>query len=140
VAAIDLVAGQGIAGEPRYFGRVSQSTGQPSRRQVSLIDRGQIAGHAAALGLEGIAPGAVRSNIETEGLDLVSLVGRQVEIGAAILLLCEPRTPCSKMDAICSGLRALMENDRQGVMAQVVKSGRVCVNDPIRLVATDAPA
>jgi len=35
------------------------------------------------------------------------------------------------MDAICQGLRDLMENDRQGVLAQVVKSGTIRVGDPI---------
>src|SRR5256885_7561570 len=51
--------------EPRYFGRVSRNSGKPSRRQLSLIEREQIAEHAAPLGLETIAPGAVRANIET---------------------------------------------------------------------------
>jgi len=37
------------------------------------------------------------------------------------------------MDAVCVGLRALMENNHQGVLAQVVKSGRIEVGDTIRL-------
>jgi MOSC domain-containing protein YiiM len=36
------------------------------------------------------------------------------------------------MDAVCAGLRALMENQRQGVLAEVIRSGRICVNDPIK--------
>src|SRR5262245_6923070 len=85
VESIEVVADKGVAGEPRYFGRVSQSTGKPRRRQVSLIEREQIAEHAAALGLQTIHPGAVRANIETTGVDLVSLLGQQVEIGGATL-------------------------------------------------------
>jgi len=131
VDCIEVVADKGIVADPRYFGRISQSTGQPSRRQVSLIEREQINGHAAALGLEGIAPGAVRSNIETAGINLTALVGCHVAIGEAVLLFYEARTPCAKMDAICVGLRTLMGNGRQGVMAQVVKSGRIRVNDSI---------
>ena len=133
VDCIEVVAGKGIVCEPRYFARISQSTGQPSRRQVSLIGREQIGEHAAALGLETIAPGAVRSNIETVGIDLMALVGCHVAIGEAILFLYEARTPCARMDAICTGLRARMENGRQGVMAQVVKSGKIQVNDSIAL-------
>ena len=68
---VDVVAGKGIEGEPRYFGRISQATGQPGRRQISLIEREQIAAHAASLGLEIIPPGAVRANIETLGIDLI---------------------------------------------------------------------
>ena len=132
--AIELVAGKGVVGEPRYFGRISRSTGGPSRRQVSLIEREQIAEHAAALGLQGILPGAVRSNIETEGIALVPLLGRQIQIGSAVLFLYAPRDPCPKMDAICQGLRERMMNNRQGVMAEVVRSGTIRLGDRITML------
>jgi MOSC domain-containing protein YiiM len=134
VESFDVQIDKGIVGEPRYFGRTSR-TGKPSRRQVSLIEREQIARHAATLGLQAIPPGAVRSNIETLGIDLITLIGREVAIGEAVLFLYEARTPCGRMDAICTGLRALMENNRQGVLAQIVKPGRIRVNDPIKLAS-----
>ncbi len=129
VDAIELVEEKGIVGNGRYFGRIKKETGTPSRRQVSLIEREQIADHAMALGP--IAPGAVRSNIETSGIDLIALVGRTVRIGTAELHLYEARKPCGKMDAIFNGLRERMENDRQGVMARVTKSGAIRVGDAI---------
>ncbi len=132
VEGIELVADRGIQGDLRYFGRVSSHTGQPTRRPVSLIEREQIAEHATALGLTVIPAGAVRSNIETTGIDLIALLGREVEIGSTILLLHSPREPCAKMDAICQGLRARMMNNRQGVLAQVVRSGTIRVGDAIR--------
>jgi MOSC domain-containing protein YiiM len=132
---IELVEAKGILNEPRYFGRMSRKTGGPSRRQVSLIEREQISEHAAALGLETIAPGAVRSNIETSGLKLVELIGKEIEIGEAVLFLYEARDPCSQMDAICQGLRELMMNQRQGVMAEVRRGGMVNVGDRIRVRA-----
>jgi MOSC domain-containing protein YiiM len=132
VDAVELVAGQGIQGDTRYIGRLSSQTGQPTRRQVTLIEREQIAEHAVALGLPSIPPGAVRSNIETTGINLISLLGREVEIGGAVLLLHSPRDPCAKMDAICQGLRALMMDSRQGVLAEVVRSGTISVGDSIR--------
>ena len=131
VEAIELIAAQGIQGDNRYFGPLSRDTGQPTRRQVTLIEREQIAEHAVAHGLPSIPPGAVRSNIETTDINLISLLGREVEIGSAVLLLHSPRDPCAKMDAICQGLRALMMDNRQGVLAQVVRSGTVRVGDPI---------
>src|SRR5262245_39370555 len=99
VEEFEVVEHKGIRGEPRYYERISRSTGKPSRRQVSLIEREQIAEHAMALGLESIPPGAVRSNIETFGINLVSLVGKQIQIGDAVLFLYEPRTPCDQMNA-----------------------------------------
>ena len=72
VEAVELVAARGIQGDTRYFGRLSRDTGQPTRRQVTLIEREQIAEHATTLGLPAIPPGAVRSNIETTGINLIS--------------------------------------------------------------------
>lgn len=133
VDAIELVQSKGILGEPRYFERVSRDTGAPNRRQVTLIEREQIVEHAAALGLNAIAPGAVRSNIETSGINLISLIGQEVEIGEAVLFLYAPRTPCAKMDAVSPGLRQRMMNSCQGVLAEVRRSGKVRAGDPIRL-------
>jgi len=135
---ISLQADRGIVEDRRYFGRTRWRTGKPSRRQVSLIEREQIAEHAEALGLETIPPGAVRSNIETTGIDLLALVGQEVNIGGAVMRFYEPRTPCAKMDVLCQGLRELMENNRQGVMAEVVRSGVVRVGDRIHLVNRSA--
>lgn len=131
--SFEVEAGKGIVGNGRYFGRMSRSGG-PSKRQVSLIEREQISEHAVALGLETIPPGAVRSNVETTGMDLVALIGQHVQIGSAVLFFYDARTPCEKMDAICDGLRQLMENKKQGVLAQVIRSGRIAVGDEIRLV------
>jgi MOSC domain-containing protein YiiM len=133
VEQFEVVEQKGIRGNPRKFGAISRRTGQPSKRQVTLIDREQIGEHGTALGLETISAGAVRSNIETDGIDLVALVGRNVQIGDALLYLYEPRTPCEKMDRICEGLRVLMENSKQGVLAQVIRGGTIRVGDVIRL-------
>ena len=124
VPEIQVEEAKGIVGEPRYFAR-------KSRRQITLIAREQIGEHAAILGLQSIEPGAVRSNIETVAIDLNSLVGRNVEIGEAILFFYEARTPCAKMDLVAPGLRELMGNSRQGVLAQVIRSGRIRVGDKI---------
>ena len=131
VEVVELVAQRGIEGDTRYFGRLSRDTSQPTHRQVSLIEREQIAEHAAALGLDAIDPGVVRSNIETTGINLISLLGREVEIGSAVLFLYSPRDPCARMDAICQGLRARMMNHRQGVLAQVVRSGTIRIGDAV---------
>jgi len=142
VQEIEVIESKGLLGEPRYFEKASRETGRPSKRQVTLIEREEIAEHAATLGLQSIAAGAVRSNIETSGIDLISLIGKEVEIGEAILLLYAPRDPCAKMDAICQGLREQMMNNRQGVLAQIIRSGKIRVGDQVKIrtsVTTEAP-
>src|SRR5262249_54431417 len=84
VDSVEVVEGKGILGEPRYFGRMSRESGAPSKRQITLIEREQVAEHAATLGLQSVPPGAVRSNIETLGIDLISLIGSEVKIGEAV--------------------------------------------------------
>src|SRR5262245_60128211 len=131
VQSFELVAEKGIVEDARFFGRVDKA-GQPRKRQVSLIEREQLAEHAAVLGLEQIAPGQTRANIETGGITLREFIGKQMQIGEAVLLFYVTRTPCHKMDRICQGLRELMGDGRQGVMAQVIKSGTIRVGDTIR--------
>ena len=134
VEQFEVVEQKGIVGNSRKFGVISRRTGQPSKRQVSLIEREEIGEHAATLGLQTIAPGAVRSNIETFGVDLIALIGKEVQVGTAVLLFYEARTPCEKMDRICQGLRTQMEDQKQGVLAQVVRSGMIRVGDVVQLL------
>jgi MOSC domain-containing protein YiiM len=81
-----------------------------------------------------IARGAVRSNIETTGIELTAFVGCEMAIGEAILRFYEPRTPCYKMDRIAPGLQTLMSQGRQGVMAEIIRSGKIRVGDKIEKV------
>jgi MOSC domain-containing protein YiiM len=128
-----MVEAKGIMDDRRYFGRLSRESGKASRRQVSLIEREQLSEHASALGLGSIAPGAARSNIETLGIPLAALLGKEIEIGDAVLFLNAHREPCAQMDAICQGLRERMLHGRQGVMAEVRRAGTVRVGDSIRV-------
>ena len=134
VPELDLIAGQGILQDKRYFGRKSRN-GEPTKRQLTLIEREQIAEHAAALGLQSIREGLVRSNIETENIDLVPLAGRRLRIGTAVILIGKPRDPCEKMDRIAPGLKGLMDHGKQGVLAQVFESGKVRLLDEITVLA-----
>ena len=132
VLELELVAGKGIVQDPRYFGRKSRN-GEPTKRQVTLIEREQISEHSAVLGLTSIPPGIVRSNIETEGINLFGLEGYHLRIGTAVLLIGKPRDPCEKMDRIAPGLRNLMDHGKQGVLATVVVSGTIRVSDEISI-------
>lgn len=139
VEEIDLEAEMGIVQDKRYYGRRS-SSGALSKRQLTLIEREQIAEHAAALGMADFAPGIVRSNIETQGLELVPLAGREVRIGTAVLRIGSPRDPCAKMDRVAPGLRELMDHGKQGVLAQVVVSGKVRIGDAITVSKIELPS
>jgi MOSC domain-containing protein YiiM len=134
VDKIHAEAGKGIVGDARIFGGKDRK-GQPSRRQISLMAREEIAQHAATLGLPAVPPGAVRANIETTGVDLMSLLGQEAQVGNAVRLFYEAHTPCGRMDQVAPGLRKLMEDGRQGIMAQVIRSGDIRVGDEVSAVS-----
>jgi MOSC domain-containing protein YiiM len=51
-----------------------------------------------------------------------------------VLLFYEPRLPCDQMDRLIPGMRLRMCDKRQGVIAEVVKSGRIKIGDELRPV------
>jgi MOSC domain-containing protein YiiM len=131
VAEVEAIAGKGLAGDRRYFARISRRTGLPSKRQVTLIEREVLARHAVALGCPAVRPGDARANIETEGIDLASTVGHTLRVGSILMAVVEHREPCAKMDALQPGLRSLMAPPCQGVIAVVVESGHAAVGDDV---------
>ena len=79
----------------------------------------------------GLAPGEVRENIVTRGLDLQALpAGTRLEIGAAALEITKDCEPCAFIDALRPGLRERMVR-RRGMLARVVRSGEIRVGDEI---------
>jgi MOSC domain-containing protein YiiM len=81
----------------------------------------------------GLAPGEVRENIVTRGVDLQNLpAGTLLGIGSAELVITKDCEPCSFIDSLRPGLRARMER-RRGMLARVLRGGEIRVGDPIVL-------
>jgi MOSC domain-containing protein YiiM len=95
-----------------------------SSRQVLLMSEENC-------GAFGLAPGEVRENIVTRGLDLQSLpAGTRLDIGGALLEITKDCEPCSFIESIRPGLRAKMVR-RRGMLARVLRSGEIRVGDAI---------
>lgn len=81
----------------------------------------------------GLAPGEVRENIVTRGLDLQALpAGTTLEIGGAALEITKDCEPCAFIDALRPGLKDRMVR-RRGMLARVVRSGEIRVGDEIAI-------
>lgn len=79
----------------------------------------------------GLAPGEVRENIVTRGLDLQELPpGTRLEIGGATLEITKDCEPCAFIETLRPGLRARMVR-RRGMLARVVGAGEIRVGDEI---------
>jgi MOSC domain-containing protein YiiM len=116
----DMIFDKGLAG--CIHGR------KQSQRQVLLMEFETI----QELGL---APGMVKENITTMGIDLGSLRdGQRLEIGNAVLEVTEPCHPCDRMDEIWQGLREELRG-RRGILCKVITAGRIKKGDSIQALA-----
>lgn len=125
--SLTLIGGTGIEGDAHARPK--------SSRQVLLMAEE----NCDAFGL---APGEVRENITTRGIDLQNLpAGTVLEIGTASLIITKDCEPCAFIDGLRPGLKARMER-RRGMLARVVKGGEIRVGDEITLrpiASTGAP-
>jgi MOSC domain-containing protein YiiM len=109
------------------FGFEGCAHAQPSggKRQVLLVD-------IETLDAMKLAPGAIRENITTQGLNVNSLkVGYRLRAGTALLEVSSVCTPCDQMERIRPGLRRELWG-RRGMMCRVIRSGMVRRGDPIQ--------
>lgn len=125
---------EGVYGDFRGAAR----PGKLPRRQVSLIEAESWAAAMAELGREGgslIPWFERRANLLVEGLRLPREPGRVIAIGASLRIeTTRECDPCSRMEEIAPGLKAVLIPDwRGGVLGRVLTDGEVAVGDEIRI-------
>jgi len=99
-----------------------------SSRQVLLIDSETLQEFA-------VAPGALKENLTSAGLDIPGLKpGTRLRLGEALLEITKLCTPCAFVDRVQPGLREKLPS-RRGMLARVLEGGTIRVGDPIRIVA-----
>ena len=102
--------------------------GRPgSNRQVCLIDR-------ETLDKLGLAPGIVKENITTQGIDFQSLAtGKVLRIADCVLEISGPCNPCARMDEIRMGLQEQLRGQR-GWLCRVAEAGIIRRGDRIEVL------
>ena len=94
------------------------------KRQVLLMDR-------ETLDFFELAPGIVRENVTTEGLDINELaIGQRLQIGEVELQVSAVCDPCEQIEALRPGLQAAMHG-RRGMLCKVVRGGLLRRGDEI---------
>lgn len=147
VAAITLVAGQGVHGDAhagvtvKHRSRVAKDPSQPNLRQVHLL-HSELLDQLNACGLH-VTPGAMGENITTRGIDLLALsAGTVLRIGkAAVVQITGLRNPCAQIENFMPGLLAAVLEKKEdgalerkaGVMGVVLSSGQVLPGDAIEI-------
>src|SRR5215469_17747921 len=96
------------------------------KRQVLLMDE-------ETLRVSQLAPGIVRENVTTEGLDVNLLaIGQKLRLGEVELQVCLVCDPCEQIEALRPGLQAEMQGKR-GMLCKVTRGGVLRVGDEIEL-------
>ncbi len=96
------------------------------KRQVLLVD-------IETLRTMGLAPGIIRENITTEGLDVNALkLGQKLRAGEVELQVSAVCEPCELMEEIRAGLMAELQG-RRGMLCRVLRGGQVKTGDSIEL-------
>jgi MOSC domain-containing protein YiiM len=125
---------EGVHGDFRGAAR----PGKPPRRQISLIEAESWAAALAELGRGGdkaIPWFERRSNLLVEGLRLPREPGRVIAIGATLRIeTTRECDPCSRMEEIAPGLKAVLIPDwRGGVLGRVITDGEIVIGDEVRI-------
>jgi len=97
-----------------------------SKRQVLLMD-------SETLERFDIAPGAVKENVTTVGMDFQTLkAGQSLRVGESLLETTVPCDPCPRMDEIRMGLQQELRGQR-GWLCKVIKTGVIRKGDRIEV-------
>jgi MOSC domain-containing protein YiiM len=128
---VEAVAGKGLQGD-RYF----QSTGTYSDtpgtgRQVTLIEQEALAAAARDYGIS-LQAGQSRRNIETVGVALNHLVGKEFFIGQVRLRGMRLNEPCGHLAKLTKRGVVKALTHRGGLRADIVEGGTIHVGDPVR--------
>lgn len=137
VASVEAIAGRGLVGDRYHAGRGTFSSRiavAAGAREVSLIEATSIAECARRLG-EPVDAAALRRNLVISGLDLMTLRGQVLAIGAVRLQVVSSCPPCGYLSRLCGrdmrhGLRGI-----GGMRAGVLVGGRLVVGAAIEVDA-----
>ena len=134
VPLVDAVAGRGLAGDRYALGGGTWAQYPDLEKQVTLVDRDDVAAVAAETGAA-LTPGDTRRNLVTTGVDLPSLVGRWFLVGEVLLFGVKNCPPCTHLERL-TGVRLVKAMvHRGGINAAVFAGGPIAEGAVVRPVS-----
>jgi MOSC domain-containing protein YiiM len=101
---------------------------RPGQREILIVD-------SETLDAVNLAPGIIRENITTVGLNVNGLeVGRRLRVGSVYLEVTGICTPCDQLERVRPGLRRELWG-RRGMLCRVVEGGTIRQGDVIERMA-----
>ena len=128
ISEIKVLSGKGILGD-RHFRDDKDRKGQ-----ITLIEKENIDYYNNKYKSK-IPYTDFRRNIVTEGIELNSLVKKEIEIGTIKILPYELCKPCLHLEQMVSGKDIIKEFLRRGgLRCEVLVSGKVKIGDKIKIL------
>ncbi len=126
VETVLAIAGAGLQGDRYCTGEGSFNKGKAGNRQVTLINARFFPG-------SGFTYAESRRNIVTQGVELMWLIGREFQIGAARMRGVKYCEPCNRPSKLAEKAVRFQEAflDCGGLIAEVLEGGLLRVNDSI---------
>ena len=132
--AVEAVAGLGLAGDRYALGGGTWAQYPDLEKQVTLIDRDDVATVAAETASD-LTTGDTRRNVVTTGIDLPSLVGQWFTVGDALLFGMKRCPPCTHLERL-TGVRLVKAMvHRGGINAAVFAGGPIAEGAVVRPVS-----
>ncbi len=131
VPRVQAVAGRGLAGDRYALGGGTWAAYPDLEKQVTLIDRAEVAAVAADTS-SNLTPGDTRRNLVTTGIDLTALVGQWFTVDGALLFGMKRCPPCAHLERL-TGIRLVKAMvHRGGINAAVFVGGPVREGSVVR--------
>jgi MOSC domain-containing protein YiiM len=136
VPSVEAVAGRGLAGDRYALGGGTWAQYPDLEKQVTLIDRDDVAAVAAETSSD-LAPGDTRRNVVTTGIDLTTLVGRWFTAGDALLFGMKRCPPCTHLERLTGVKLVKAMVHRGGINAAVFAGGTISAGSQVQPVSED---
>ena len=134
-------AAQSVEVDPQHglVGDRYRSRSGAGKRQVTLIQAEHLPVIGALSGNPGLTADRLRRNLVIGGLPLLATRGRQLRIGAEVVLeWTEWCDPCSRMEEVLGSGGYNAMRGMGGICARVVQGGRISVGDAVVAVPLSA--
>ncbi len=139
VPAGRLVAGAGLDGDRYALGGGTWARYPDLEKQLTLIDRDDVAAVAAEVGVE-LSPGDTRRNLVTAGVDLPALVGRWFAVGDALLFGMKRCPPCTHLERLTGARLVKAMVHRGGINAAVFAGAEIAEGAVVRPLSDEEAA
>jgi MOSC domain-containing protein YiiM len=126
-----LVAGVGLDGDRYALGGGTWAQYPDLEKQLTLIDRDDVAAVSAEVGVE-LTPGDTRRNLVTEAVDLPALVGRWFAVGDALLFGMKRCPPCAHLERLTGAKLVKAMLYRGGINAAVFGDAEIAEGAVVR--------